>query len=93
MPKTPDELRLDKIKTFLKMRYGRNLSDVHDDMEFLIVQLEQHPSEKTISSLTAKLQVCKIKNDIMQEKIEYLQEEQLRLMDNIYALERMLGHR
>ena len=35
-----DPQRLDRIKTFLKARYGRKLSDVHDDMEFLVEQIE-----------------------------------------------------
>lgn len=36
-----DNSRLDRIKSFLKMRYGRDLSDVHDDMEFLVGELDK----------------------------------------------------
>lgn len=32
--------RLARIKTFLRMRYGRELSDVHEDMEFLVGEVE-----------------------------------------------------
>lgn len=35
-----EEQRLEKIKLFTKMRYGRNINDVMDDMEFLIQQIE-----------------------------------------------------
>lgn len=33
-------LRMRQIKNFLEMRYGRNMSNVMDDMEFLVEQLE-----------------------------------------------------
>ncbi len=36
-----DEQKLQTIKTFLKMRYGRELSEVHDDMDFLVSEVER----------------------------------------------------
>lgn len=43
----PDE-RLEKIKSFLRMRYGRNLSDVHEDMAFLVEKLEQQDAPEEV---------------------------------------------
>jgi hypothetical protein len=45
---TPEK-RLDRIRTWCNMRYGRKLSDVCDEMEFLISEIERLTKEQAMS--------------------------------------------
>jgi len=36
-----DCARMQKIRTFIEMRYGRNMNDCMDDMEFMLNKIEE----------------------------------------------------
>jgi hypothetical protein len=46
--------RIEAIKTFISMRYGRNMNDCMDDMEFMINMIKKQDDE--IQALQAKLE-------------------------------------
>ncbi len=62
-----DNKRMESIKTFIKMRYGRNMNDCMSDMEFMIDRIkDQDAFIKWLETLPLQTLTDELKQEIIE---------------------------